>query len=131
MKKIFLLFGFAAFCSASAQQKDVFDIQKHLDNMIKDKKIPGAIFKPLQKGDKFSDARFHHTFGQLSYSLSNGDKVYILSQDNMPCVVPGYKYVIMPNISDPDKYFVSPLFRNDTPGAIPNVVKPYRVIVSK
>jgi len=30
MKKVFLLFGIAAFSSASAQQKDLFDIQKHL-----------------------------------------------------------------------------------------------------
>lgn len=30
MKKIFLLFGIAAFSAASAQQKDVFDIHKHL-----------------------------------------------------------------------------------------------------
>jgi len=131
MKKIFLLFGMAAFCSASAQQKEVFDIQKHLDNMIKDKKIPGGVFKPFNKPTPITNYWYYPNDQKLSYISPNGDKIYILSQDNMPCVVPGYTQNIMPNVSDPDKYFESSLFRNDTPGSIPNVVRPYRIIVSK
>ena len=131
MKKIFLLFGIAAFSSASAQQKNVFDIQKHLDKMVKEKKIPGRVFKPFNKPEPLTNYWYSQINQKLIHILPNWDKIYLLSQDNMPCVVPGYTQNIMPNISDPDKYFESPLFRNDSPNAIPNLVKPYRIIISK
>jgi hypothetical protein len=131
MKKVFLLFGMASFCSASAQQKDLFDIQKHLDNMIKDKKIPGGVFKPFNKPAPVTNYRYSPNVQKLSHILTNGDKVYILSLDNMPCLVPGFTQNRMPNIADPDIYFESPLFRNDSLGTMPNAVKPYRLMASK
>ena len=131
MKKVFLLFGIAAFSSASAQQKDVFDIQKHLDKMVKDKKISGGIFNPFNKPAPVTNYGYSPNNQKLSHILPGGDKVFLLSQDNMLCVIPRETLSIMPNISDPDKYFESPLFRNDTPGSIPNVVRPYRIIISK
>lgn len=131
MKKVFLLFGMAAFYSASAQQKGVFDIQRHLDNLKKDKKIPGVGNKPFDKTTLVINYGFPLYSQKLSHVLSNGDRVYILSQDNMPCVVPGIPQNNIPNISNPNAYFQSPLFKNDSPGSIPNAVKPYRLIVSK
>jgi hypothetical protein len=131
MKKVFVLFGIAAFSTASAQQNDVFDIQKHLEKMLKDKKFPRAIIKPPSINYPF----INHTSGrpawEFSHILPNGDKIFLLSQDNMPCVVPGSVNTIMPNIADPEKYFESLFFRNNLPGAIPNVVSPYRFIASK
>jgi hypothetical protein len=131
MKKVFLLFGIAAFTSASAQQKDVFDIQKHLDKIVKDKKFPGAVTNPFSK----SNFLLHHgalpQVQELLHVLSNGDNVYTLSQDNMPCVVPGMSQFNMPNISNPGEYFESLQFKQHLPGTIPNAVKPYRLIVSK
>ncbi len=53
MKKIFLLFGVAAFSSASAQQKNLLDIQKHLDKMVKNKKFPGVVNRPIEKNSPF------------------------------------------------------------------------------
>ena len=37
MKKNFLLFGIAAFSSASAQQKEMFDINRHIQEVLKNK----------------------------------------------------------------------------------------------
>ena len=133
MKKIFLLFGIAAFCSASAQQKDVFDIQKHLNQLVKDKKFPGAVFKPFNKTRPLINYYGYPLYSQnLSHILPNGDKVYTLSQDNMPCIVPDMKqFNNMPDISNPNEYFELLQFRNHVPGTIPNAVRPYRLIASK
>ena len=38
MKIVFLLFGIVAFSGASAQQKDLFDIQKHLQKKQQESK---------------------------------------------------------------------------------------------
>lgn len=132
MKKVFLLFGMAAFSSASAQQKDVFDIQKHLDKRAKDKKNSGTIFRPTIKSNFHLHHRLRPQVWELSHILSNGDKVYALSRDNMPCVVPDMRqFTNMPNISNPNEYFESLLFRQHIPGTIPNAVRPYRLITSK
>jgi hypothetical protein len=124
MKKVFLFFGIASFSSASAQQKDVFDINRHIQEVLKNKNPSGTGVKtfinPLTESQP-----------KLSYLLSNGDKLYILNQDNMPCVVPDISQFNMPNISNPDEYFESTLFRNHLPGSIPNAVKPDRLITSK
>ena len=84
MKKVFLLFGIAAFTAASAQQNDLFDIQKHLlkksvdyNKLIENKKIDLAFSKPFiyyppQINNNPAD----------SYTLSNGDKVVISRLDN-------------------------------------------------
>jgi len=131
MKKVFLLFGIAAFSTSSAQQKGVFDIQRHLDKMVKDKKLPKPGIKPPSINYPFINHTYQRPAWELSHILPNGDKVFLLSQDNMSCVVPGSINTNMPNIADPNKYFESPLFRNNNPGAIPNAVSPYRFIVSK
>jgi molybdopterin converting factor small subunit len=130
MKKVFLLFGISAFSAASAQQNDVFDVNKHVQDFLKKKNgiqknnTPSLFDNFYTNGNTESPAK-------LSYTLSNGDKVYILPVDNMPCVVPGYSQNNMPNISDPNIYYNSPLFKNNTPGTIPNAVKPYRLISIK
>ena len=46
MKKVFLVFGIAAFSSASAQQKDVFDINRHIRGFL-DKKTPSGKEKKI------------------------------------------------------------------------------------
>ncbi len=132
MKKVFLLFGLAAFSSASAQQKDVFDIQKHLEKMVKEKKNSGTVTNPFQKNNFLLHHLSRPQVWELSHILSNGDKVYTLSQDNMPCVVPDMRhYTNMPNISNSNEYFETLLFRQHLPGSIPNAVRPYKLIVSK
>jgi hypothetical protein len=120
MKKVFLLLGIASFSAASAQQKDVFDIQQHLDKMFKDKKIPEIVISPLNKPTPVSYSWPFPNNQKLSIILPNGDKVYILSQDNMPCVVPDMTQFNMPNVSNSHDYFQSLLPKNNIPGNIPN-----------
>ena len=71
----------------------------------------------------YSDPR-----AKLSYTLHNGSKVYLLPQDNMPCIVPDMNQRNMPNISNPDEYFRSLALENQVPGKIPNAVTPYKII---
>ncbi|MBC7873626.1 MAG: hypothetical protein H7Y01_06510 [Ferruginibacter sp.] len=134
MKRIFLLFGIAAFSSASAQQNDLFDIQKHLQNkQARDNKADEIYKLQLPRFQKFN--LYTPTVSNkpdLTYLLPNGDKVITLSQDNMPCVVPDMKmFQAMPNISyDGDSPYAS-LPRTKLPGRIPNAATPFRMIVSK
>jgi hypothetical protein len=131
MKKIFLLFGIAAVSSASAQQKDVFDMNRHIQGVLKNKNSSGTGGK-IFEADNIYRNKLSQSQPKLSHILPIGDKVYILSRDNMPCVVPDMgQFTSMPNISNPKEYFSSPLFKNNTPGSMPNALQPYRLIDSK
>ena len=131
MKKVFLLFGIAAFSSASAQQKQVFDINKHLQDLLDKKNTSQLIVKPSGSNKYFVAGSSQPGF-KLSAILPDGDKVYLLPPDNMPCIVPDMKqFTAMPDISNPNEYFETLPFRNHLPGAIPNAVEPYRLIVSE
>ena len=131
MKKIFLLFGVVTFSFAIAQQKDVFDINRHIQGVLKNKSTSSTGQKTF-KTDKTIIAGLTHSQPKQSYILPNGDKVNVLSGDNMPCVIPEMKqFTIMPNISNPNEYFETLFFRQHLPGNIPNAVKPYRLIASK
>ncbi len=99
MKRIFLLLGIAGFTTASAQQKDLFDINSHLkkksaDKLITVPKIKLGFQKPnifQRNPDKISPG--------YSYSLPNGDKVYSSPSYHMPVVVTDMKqFNKMPNI---------------------------------
>jgi hypothetical protein len=130
MKKIFLIFGMAAFCSASAQQKGVFDINRHLKGLLDKKNTRATVIMPPEINMNFIGPANQPAY-KLLYSLPNGDKVYVSNWDNMPCVIPGTIPFIMPNVSSPNEYFWSPLFKNNVPGTIPNAVKPYKLIASE
>ena len=132
MKKVFLLFGIAAFTTASAQQNDLFDIQKHLqkksvdyNKLIENKKIDLAfskpfIYNPPQVNNNPVD----------SYTLPNGDKVVISTLDNMPCVQPDMQqFQRMPNLGYEGQFNFSP--QRVFPGQIPNGSKPYSMITSR
>jgi hypothetical protein len=129
MKRVFLLFGIAAFSSASAQQKDVFDINRHIQELLNKNNTALKSSGPAEINTYFLNGP-HQSNVTLSHVLPNGDKVYLLPQDKMPCVVPGITLNNMPNISDPDEYFEALAFKNNTPGIIPNAVKPYRIIIA-
>ena len=125
MKKVFLLFGLAAFSSASAQQKEVFDINRHIQEVLKNKGASGT-------NPKIFNAMLTHSQTKQSYILPNGDKIHVLSDDNMPCVIPDMnQFTIMPNISNPNEYFETLFFRQHLPGNIPNAVLPHQLIASK
>ena len=80
MKSIFLLFAVATFSFASAQT-DTFWV-KPIPPKVKDysSKLPQTyLVNPPQ--NLISNSR-------LLNALPNGNKVYALPQDNMPCIVP-------------------------------------------
>lgn len=115
MKKVFLAFGIAAFSSASAQQKDVFDIERHLQKLTADKKKPGV---NLQSQPLFE---FRQLPPNILNSLPNGDRVMILPGDNMPCVVPGKTYLYFtPNLAGVNQPLLLRVYQRKQPGAIPN-----------
>lgn len=125
MKKIFLLFGIAVSISATAQQKDLFDIDKHIQkNQAEKLKIAGKE-KNIAGQFPFSNNP------RLNYTLSNGDRVVTLPFDNMPCIVPDIsQFWAMPN---PGKNILAYNFNvlpKRLPGAIPNGAFPFKIIVA-
>jgi len=102
MKKLFLLFGIIAFSAAAAQQNDLFDIQKHLaKKQAGSKKNDNKLTIPMPWDNKQFNLALNTPASDnfaLAYQLPNGDNLKILSQDNMPCVVPDMSlYQTMPN----------------------------------
>ena len=134
MKKVFLLFGIAAFSSASAQQNDLFDIQKHLQKKnVEDKKSveKNNITLPLNRPKTYSNIYLGNK-PENYYTLPNGDKVVTISGYNMPCVQPDMlQFQTMPNIANnsPFNFNYSP--NRIQPGQIPNGSNPFRFIVSR
>ncbi len=115
MKKVFLVFGIAAFSSASAQQKDVFDIDRHLQKLAIGKKLPGV---NLQNPYILEFKQFPPTH---LYTLPNGDKVMTLPRYNMPYIVPGQTYLYFtPNLAEATRPLLLRAYQRKQPGAIPN-----------
>ena len=132
MKKVFLFFGIAAFTSASAQQNDLFDIQKHLlkkqaeeNKLIENKSINLPSIKPFI----YNPPPFNNNPVD-SYILPNGDKVVISSLYNMPVVQPDMRqFQRMPNLAYEGQFNYYPQLV--LPGQIPNGSKPYSMITSR
>lgn len=108
---------------ASAQKNDFFDIQKHLQNKSKLKKesIKTIDPNPLMGNFLITPSPKPLNSGRISHSLSNGDKVVLLSKDNMPCVVTDMRK--FQRFSFPDNNS-SIVFLNNTIGKIPNAIQP-------
>jgi len=132
MKKVFLLFGIAAFSSASAQQKDLFDIQKHLQKKQAESKktdemnnLVFPIKKPFIPVESYRENK-----PLVSYTLPNGDMVIISRLADMPCIKPDPSQLyFMPNLAYSGEFNFAP--QRPKPGQIPNGLRPYRMIASK
>jgi hypothetical protein len=135
MKKLPLLLALTGFSvAASAQQGDFFDIQKHLQKKRKETKL---VYKPLllkpslQNQFDISQSGNNNNPGTLSHVLPNGDKVYKLFQDNMPCIVPDISKPNYFGISNLAKYPNTIILPDNMPGNIPNVAAPKKIIISR
>jgi hypothetical protein len=116
MKRLFLLFGIAAYTSASGQQKDIFDIQKHLQ-----KKKAEAYKKNIGKPILLS-LSVPLPPQNFSYKLPNGD-VVSYGNGRIPCIKTDLrKFSTMPNkeYTCTPYQLTSPLLKQ--PGQIPNVL---------
>jgi hypothetical protein len=136
MKKIVLFFTVTGFTiAASAQQNDFFDIQKYLQKKRKENNpiIKNPLLTKPSVPNTFTLFKLDNPTNQrkFSHTLSNGDKVYLLSQDNMACIIPDMKQFNMPNISAKHYTFNTSLLRKDAPGTIPNVASPGEIVTKK
>lgn len=132
MKKIFLLVGIAAFSSSTAQQKELFDINKYIQKKQVEKKKAAEKEKLILHSFRTNYNTGNYYFSNkpdLTYTLSNGDRVITLLQDNMPCIVPDMKqFQTMPNGGN--KVGINNYYRwkRNMPGIIPNGSMPFRMI---
>lgn len=111
MKRITLLF--LVFCSESgdAQIPETYPgirkpVEKnklnHTPNKL-NKSETDFIFKQLMK-NRFNSSNTSHSFillnpkAKFSHGLPNGNKVFLLPLDNMPCIVPDMNQFNMPNL---------------------------------
>ena len=133
MKIIFVITGIISLTTASAQQNDFFDPQKHLEKKNKSKFQP-LIRKLSQTNPDFPKSSTTNNLSpqlgaKLSQTLPNGNKVYLLPTDNMPCIVPDMSHFNMPTTGTLLNYFVdkSPE-RKNFPSQIPNSITPWKII---
>lgn len=134
MKKVFLLFGIVAFSAASAQQTDLFNIEKHIEKKKaegKKKAEKKRLVLPVHK--RFTYGNFNAEKNpELFYILPNGDNVVISRINNMPCVKPDMrKFQIMPNLAYSRRFNFNYSPQRIHPGQIPNGSKFYTIIASK
>lgn len=118
MKVFLFLLSLSTFSLASAQNKDLFDVNQHLKKLSEKNKAESKkkiLLNPILEKIKnpFSIKIYN------SFYLANGDKVMTLRGYNMPCVVPDMnKFQSMPVAG---KNFAPK--RNEY-GAIPNPSAP-------
>ncbi len=103
MKGIMLTIGILAATAASGQQKETADlndlIRYRFDSSMKKHWSPGLFYKQLQRA---TQPESKELTGQLAYMLPNGDLLYRLPTDQMPCVKPGHQQVYtMPVLPNP------------------------------
>lgn len=101
MKKIFLIAGIVSFSVAAAQNGNLPKVQ---------------VIPPKPKNNISSTPRFYSLIpkqqlidgAKLQYTLPNGNKVYALPQDNMPCVVPDVSQYNMPVVTPENEAYTIP-----------------------
>ena len=114
-KLIIFLFLSGLFIKSFAQQPKV-GIDP--ENKFRSHKlvIPKNSLDKLKAGDIYSSPLFGRR--QFSHTPGNGDNVYLLPQDHMPCIVP-----------DMSQYnYNMPVDKGKITGTIPNPSPPFRII---
>lgn len=119
MKKIFFIISLGSFFFASAQQNDFFDIQKHLLKKQKEERLQKLIERFIPNNPKtaipFFNLPQNPPQAKLIMQLPNGNKVYSLPGDNMPCIVP-----------DMDLYADNMIYAPQKPESFKNLQPYYR-----
>jgi hypothetical protein len=116
MKKLFfVLVSSLCFCILHAQEKTTpFDPKNYLEqkkgktNPVYDWSLKNKVTDEQFK--KLLEPGFSITISGNTYNLSNGNKVIILLQDNMPCMVPDMKQ------------FNMPVLKVEVPNTMPNAI---------
>jgi hypothetical protein len=88
MKKILVvLAGLTFFYAAAAQSNSATDFEKYMNKKVKTKMNNASSSLSVQKMNA-SKVTARESIKPNYYILPNGNAVYALSQDHMPCVVP-------------------------------------------
>ena len=115
-------------------KKDFCDIQKYLQKKSKESKPaskPLLILKSSFQNFVTPGSQPMISGSEFSHSLPNGDKVYILLQDNMPCITSKINRFDISNVFD-EKEITSPVnYNKNLPGIIPNAMTPKKIILSE
>jgi hypothetical protein len=123
MKYLLVIAGMLSVGTVIAQNPNITqDRLKKFKSNVPVLKAP--LLKPFISSDPYSVQKaFASTDAYVV--LANGNKMYRLSQDNMPCIVPDIMQYSMPNLADKK---INPQFYFDPYGipnpALPNATKP-------
>jgi hypothetical protein len=98
MKKVFVIMAFVAYVDASAQDNQT-PLVKPVPPKPKTNAVEAPRFYVFTPGQPQLAVK-----GHLVNTLPNGNKVYALAQDNMPCVVPDITQYNMPVIKPRVEY---------------------------
>ncbi|MEQ1676923.1 MAG: hypothetical protein ABL876_09495 [Chitinophagaceae bacterium] len=125
MKRVFFSVCIFGCYTAAAQQNDIFDIQKHLQQK---KSVTGDQLQPDLLAMKPAGTISVLPEQYLTYTLSNGD-IVTYGNGSMPCVKPDMElFSIMPNVNRANDNAI-PLLPQ--PGQIPNGAVPKIRILTK
>lgn len=102
MKYLFLLAGITTFSFVSAQNNEVYYLQKQI------KKKPGLKIASLSN---YQSSIPIQPQKDLTYILPDGNKVSALSQDNMPCIMPDMSQFNMPCIKPENQTYNMPVLK--------------------
>ena len=119
MKYTFLLAAIAAFTMATAQENNYSPwLKKYKKSPVYKLPLPG--YDAITGRVILSQESILLPEAKLIYTLPDGNKVYALPQDQMPCIVPDMNQFNMLNKSN---ISIQP-YRYNGPGAIPNPACP-------
>lgn len=110
MKGICLSIGLLTAGLSYGQQKEPIEqndfLKYHYDSIVKSNWNPGLLKKLHQAPVTQVNSALR---GQLSFTAANGDSVYVLPTDRMPCVKPGNLYVYTMPVLTTKKEAVAPI----------------------
>ena len=135
MKKVPLLFIVSCLSFAAAsQQNDFVNIQDLLKKKAKEKKPvakPLVFIKPSLQNFNLLQPQEMMDGSVYSHTLANGDKVFILPQDNMPYIKSEINRFDISN-GYKEKEILSPfIFFDKKAGIIPNASIPPKIFLSR
>ncbi len=117
--KYLLIINFLAVSGiASAQHDDLYYFKKQLEKQKqKNPSLPAQSQSPSLLPDQKSNLVLQE---KQDYVLSDGNKVTILAQDNMPCIKPDMSQFNMPNAGTPEMLKRKPAIPNPGYREVPN-----------
>ena len=102
MKYLFLLAGITTFSFVSAQNDEVYYLQKQI------KKKPGLKITSLSN---YQSSIPIQPKKDLVYTLADGNKISALPQDNMPCIMPDMSQFNTPCVKPEKQTYNMPVLK--------------------